>query len=896
MTLLRKSSPNAIMILTSALTALALMFGGCARGQVKTETKPPAPEGTLEQLIASLPTQNAEDNETFCRKTLALGPNAIQQLCDQLVEPGEGDDINVRYALHGLAEFVGAPDRETERKSFYESLAEALDKTESKLVRTFLIEQMQIAGGDEVVDSLAKLLDDNDLCEPATQALVAFATEKSTAAIRNALPNSSGANRVTLLCALGTLRDDQALAEITKSANSGDDAVRLAALYALSEIGDESSKDILADAAESISGFHRAEANHFYLTFAQRLAENGNVEEGLAICREVYSTRTDPDDTAFQCAALHVMSRVLGEDVLSELLETMTTDNEQVREQAMTIANSFSGNQVTRQFAEFYRTASPDLRAGLLRLLARRGDGKAMPLLFAGMDDSEKVVRLAAIESVSALAGGASINALLDALANEDKEEIEAAKAALTKIPGSDATADISAGIADKHPAIRTGAIEVLVARGARDQAKNIAIAGKDEDETVRLAALKALGALGNESAVSDLVDLLLTAKTTQEIKEAEKALNLSLERSEDTSAAEQPLLVALRSDCDVPVRCALLSALKYVGSNSALRATRRALGSDEPEVVDAAVRSLAEWQNASAMNVLKNLAANSSSQVHRVLAFRGYVRTIGLASDKDDMAKTTLYEEAIALATRPEDRKMVLGAMAETRNKESLAAVAKYLDDETLQDEAIVAALKISGSIALKNGAEVTAVLDRIQGLSDKESTLKEVDRIRQQIEEFEDYITVWEVAGPFREKGKEGPKGLYDVVFAPEKKEKVEWRKVSTDAPEKPWLLDFNKISRATHAAVYARTEVTSPKKQKARLEVGSDDGVKVWVNGKFVYGKNDARGFTPGDDKIAIELAEGENTIMIKVTQGGGDWDLGARIRATDGSRLSGVKYME
>ncbi|HNT37305.1 MAG TPA: HEAT repeat domain-containing protein, partial [bacterium] len=366
-------------------------------------------------------------------------------------------------------------------------------------------------------------------------------------------------------------RDSDALQAVGEDARAEDEAVRLAALYALSEIGEVSSKEILAEAAETITGFHRVEATHFYLTFAQRLAEKGHTEEALAVCRDLFESKTAPDETAVQCAALHVMSQALGENAIPDLLQAMTNDKEQVRAQAMNITNSFSGNRITRGLMEFYQTAFPDLQAELIRLLARRGDNKALPLLFAGLDSSEKVVRLAAIESVSTLAGSASLNALLDVFSNEDKEEVEAAKAALTMMPGTQATADIAAGVTDPHPAIRLGSIEILVARGAKDQIQKLCLAGRDDDEDIRLAALKGLGALGDETVAADLVALLLEASSVKERKEAEKALNLVLERSKDRSSAERPIVEGIESGVSSEIRSALLTALKYVGTPKAL-------------------------------------------------------------------------------------------------------------------------------------------------------------------------------------------------------------------------------------------------------------------------------------------------------------------------------------
>ena len=43
---------------------------------------------------------------------------------------------------------------------------------------------------------------------------------------------------------------------------------------------------------------------------------------------------------------------------------------------------------------------------------------------------------------------------------------------------------------------------------------------------------------------------------------------------------------------------------------------------------------------------------------------------------------------------------------------------------------------------------------------------------------------------------------------------------------------------------SAAIGKTNINSMREQKAQLEIGSDDGVKVWVNGKLVHANNAAR----------------------------------------------------
>jgi len=75
--------------------------------------------------------------------------------------------------------------------------------------------------------------------------------------------------------------------------------------------------------------------------------------------------------------------------------------------------------------------------------------------------------------------------------------------------------------------------------------------------------------------------------------------------------------------------------------------------------------------------------------------------------------------------------------------------------------------------------------------------------------------------------------------------------------------------------------RAKIWSPRKRSATLELGSDDGVKVWLNGETVHANNALRGVTPGQDKVDVTLQRGSNELMLKVTNGGGDWGAIVRV---------------
>ncbi len=83
-------------------------------------------------------------------------------------------------------------------------------------------------------------------------------------------------------------------------------------------------------------------------------------------------------------------------------------------------------------------------------------------------------------------------------------------------------------------------------------------------------------------------------------------------------------------------------------------------------------------------------------------------------------------------------------------------------------------------------------------------------------------------------------------------------------------------------------------SDKSREVIFEIGSDDGVKVWVNYKLVHQNNVERGHEPGSDKANGKLKKGWNTVLVKITHGVGGWAASLVITDPQGEIIDGLKY--
>jgi hypothetical protein len=169
---------------------------------------------------------------------------------------------------------------------------------------------------------------------------------------------------------------------------------------------------------------------------------------------------------------------------------------------------------------------------------------------------------------------------------------------------------------------------------------------------------------------------------------------------------------------------------------------------------------------------------------------------------------------------------------------------------------------------------------------------------------------IQDWWVTGPFpNEKGLAG----FEVAYGPEQEyskaginlkstykgmgdKDVTWQHINAGKLPAPGVVDFNsRFQPNAEVTAYAYTKIVSDRDRIATLLTGSDDTITVWINGKQVLANKVLRGAAMDDDRSTVHLKKGENTVLVKVGQGGGGWGFFFRLGDEFGSPITdGLTY--
>jgi hypothetical protein len=106
------------------------------------------------------------------------------------------------------------------------------------------------------------------------------------------------------------------------------------------------------------------------------------------------------------------------------------------------------------------------------------------------------------------------------------------------------------------------------------------------------------------------------------------------------------------------------------------------------------------------------------------------------------------------------------------------------------------------------------------------------------------------------------------------------AEWRAYDSPTDE----VDLTKVcsgQKTDYVVAYAWVTIQRSADGNAVLAVGSDDSVKVWLNGALVHDHRAARAVAKDEDLVPVALRKGANTLLLKVENGTGGWGLVVRV---------------
>ncbi|HNY86517.1 MAG TPA: hypothetical protein PKN23_08455, partial [Candidatus Hydrogenedentes bacterium] len=410
-------------------------------------------------------------------------------------------------------------------------------------------------------------------------------------------------------------------------------------------------------------------------------------------------------------------------------------------------------------------------------------------------------------------------------------------------------------------------------------------------DTVIQGGAIAGLGRFGDDSVIPELAAILKDPNASQTASPALGALcslqgraaNLGLldvwaSLPPDAGAALllnfgtrrdsvlTPLLVEQAQSADPSMRAAALEGLVRSGAPEAAPVLAKALldapGAERPPLEDQ----------------VRRLANDLRDHNQPEAAGRAYLALYRTTADPDLKAAAL---EGVRRYPVPEAFDIVMGMLAsgdaESMPVAGMIGVAMAAMDAGKKEEG----QKILDTLMTKMGDPATArqVIEALGRMPDPGRYAGQLGAIQK-----------WRVVGPFDWTPADGFAKTFinepNVDLSATYDKGQQWKPLETG--HLAGHLDLTgPLEMRDNAAAFAHCVISVSEDMDATLRGGSDDGLKIWVNGELVHENDVDRGYAPDSDVAPVKLKAGKNTVLVMISQRMGGWNFGLRLTRPDGT---------
>lgn len=606
-----------------------------------------------------------------------------------------------REPLIAIEEFAAHTSADAEQRAELAALFGKIlaDPSTTEAGRMFICQQLAVIGTDGEIPVLAELLKKEDAVEAARLALQGMESSAADAALREGLSIHKGKALAGIVLSLGARRDEASVREIIKLLKNKDDVVAGSAATALGMIGSK-------EAAKALMKTDDLDAK---LRCSEHLIRDGDDKTARKMADSLCDRKQSLNN---RTAGLALLAKLAADEAAPGLLEAATDEDETVSLTAMRLAGGLKDEKVTSGLVKILQDIDTERQVQLLGILAERGDAAASAGVTELMKRSENPgVGAAAARALGGLGDADTVCMLAEFAAGKDKNISQAAEDAIARLSGPGVDANIIGGIVSGLVPTRVILINAAGQRSMESASEVLLAAAADSDESVRIAALKALAKAGTEKHYSRILDIVVKAGDSGTRSAAEAALLAVGKKVSDAKTGTEPLIEVLdKKDVPVDTVVSIVKVLSGLGGPEAVTAVKARATSTDQAVCDAAVRALSGWADEGAVDALICIAGNTDNGVHRTLSMRGLFR---LAEKSNNIMG--MVRKIRPLVKGKDDRIQMLGILSRQKTSDALDMAAGLLGEKDTAVETAAAVLTVAENIVQTDTESVEEAVKKV-------------------------------------------------------------------------------------------------------------------------------------------------------------------------------------
>jgi len=621
------------------------------------------------------------------RVSLAQTATPAASLDDILRQVATYDGGIDSAALWKLRDYVYArKDDPVGRAECEEKLLQFLKTSATPVARMAAIRHLRVIGSDRAVPALQAMLADERSADMAMYALQQIPGGAADTALMQALTTTTGETKTAVIAALGERRVPAAVPALAPLLQQP--AFGRAAAFALGRIGDGPAAAALVASYAGASADLKPVVASSILACADRRLAAKNAGAALRLFQPLSSDASLP--VALRKAAMMGRISAAGNGGSALLLDQLKTSDADMQEAAIARIADVVAPDAIGPVCALLPQLPETAQVQLLAVLSGYPGKRVLPTVLQAARSNAVPVRIAAMEALESTGGPSVVPFLAEKAADARGPEQAAARSALGMLKGRAVDEAILALLAQKPSDAVAAELLAAVADRRMFAAKPVVAASlMSPSADVRAQALKTLRAIGTPSDIPAVLDLLLQSADEFERGRAEKTAAALAQKVGNSTVRSREVKARLATEAAPDARVRLFNVLPLIGDNSALPVLRAALEDGNAEIRDAAVRALAAWPTSTARDDMVRLARDSGDETHRLLAIVSLVRTVGLDRYRNPEAAVADLKLAAGFASRPEEQKLILGAVVSFPCKDALDLATGYLQEPAVEAEA---------------------------------------------------------------------------------------------------------------------------------------------------------------------------------------------------------------
>jgi HEAT repeat protein/type 1 glutamine amidotransferase len=594
------------------------------------------------------------------------------------------------------------------RRTLEERLATVLKGDAPRAAKSYVCRKLGQMGTSDSVLVLSGLLGDGELGHMARGALEVIPGPEADAALRAALTEVEGPLRIGVVNSLGRRGDSPCVPQLISLLEIQDAALARATVAALAAIDSPAAAEAVVALQESAPPELEPALANACLQIAHRHLNADRLDEAAALLRRFESSKIEH----VRWAAL--LGLVDAEPVAAHgrLMKALASDNARIRLAAAELIGEDAGDQLVQQLAESLAELPKTGQLVLLDALKQSRHPAVRTAALGVLAASSPSLRGAAIRALGRSGQPVDVPVLVQYATDADKVVSAAAQAALKALPGSGVNQALLDGLESASAEQQVATVRALVARNAPDLQLVLLGLARSPDESVRIESLSSLESCADADHAEVLVEILANAPPGPVREAAGRAVWRSCLRIKDPTQRAWPILSQLRQD-DPARRAALLPALGRLGGERALEVVNRAKKDADKSVRDGAFRALCNWPDATVADDLFQLARQADETSHRIWALRGLARVLGRQGKEKPQEAFEGLRDVMQLATRLEERLLVLSRLTAVRVPGALRLATSLLDDTELKSAAIDVTIDLAEGMKASHPKEARVALE---------------------------------------------------------------------------------------------------------------------------------------------------------------------------------------